>query len=402
MLRGILICPDIDLSERFQQLLAEMGLVNVTRVLDRYPNGLELLRNLRAHAPQVIFLSSESMTRAIEVVQEVERNTPGVQIVALGRKCDQQVLLDLMRAGIREYASLPFDRQGIKESLLRLEGVLEAKPPTIESTDSVFAFLPSKAGVGTSTIALNASVALARQPHSRTLLSDFDLNSGMMRFMLKLENTYGIADAAAHALVMDESLWPQMVTNVDKLDVLHAGRLNPDFRIEPTQLRHLMEFMRRNYQALCFDLSGNLEKYSLEIMHEAKKIFLVCTPEIPSLHLAREKYLYLKQLDLQDRICVLLNRCQKRPIITPQQIEDLLGLPIQMTFPNDYVGVHRALTLGKGVEAGTELGKQFTLLAQSMTEKPQAPVASKKRFLEYFSVVPPQSQYAVAETKKSA
>ena len=400
MLRGILICPDIDLSERFQQLLAEMGLVNVTRILDRYPNGLELLRYLRAHAPQVIFLSSESMTRAVEVVHEVERNTPGVQIVALGRKCDQQVLLDLMRAGIREYASLPFDRQGIKESLLRLEEVLEAKPPSIESTDNVFAFLPSKAGVGTSTIALNASVALARQPHSRTLLSDFDLNSGMMRFMLKLENTYGVADAAGHALEMDESLWPQMVTNVDKLDVLHAGRLNPDFRIEPTQLRHLMEFMRRNYQALCFDLSGNLEKYSLEIMHEAKRIFLVCTPEIPSLHLAREKYLYLKHLDLQDRICVLLNRCQKRPIISPQQIEDLLGLPIQMTLPNDYVGVHRALTLGKGVEAGSELGKQFSLLAQSMTEKPQTSVESKKRFLEYFSVVPPQ--YAVAETKKSA
>ena len=398
MLRGIIICPDIDLSERFQQLLAELGLVNVTRILDRYPNGLELLRYLRAHAPQVIFLSSESMNRAIETVREVERNTPGVQIVALGRKCDQQVLLDLMRAGIREYVSLPFDRQGIKESLLRLGQVLEAKPPSIESTDNVFAFLPSKAGVGTSTVALNTSVALARQPDTRVLLSDFDLNSGMMRFMLKLENTYGVADAAEHALAMDESLWPQMVTTIDRLDVLHAGKLNPDFRIEPTQIRHLIEFMRRNYQALCFDLSGNLEKYSLEIMHEAKKIFLVCTPEIPSLHLAREKYLSLKHLDLQDRICVVLNRCQKRPIITPQQIEELLGLPIQVTLPNDYVGVHRALTMGKGVDVASELGKQFTLLAQSMIERPREVVESKKRFIEYFSVTPPR--YAVAETKK--
>ncbi len=51
-------------------------------------------------------------------------------------------------------------------------------------------------------------------------------------------------------------------------------------------------------------MSGNLERYSLEIMHESKRIFLVCTPEIPSLHLAREKYLYLKQLDLGDRVGV--------------------------------------------------------------------------------------------------
>src|ERR1700737_3039997 len=132
---------------------------------------------------------------------------------------------------------------------------------------------------------------------------------------------------------MDEALWPQMVTSIDKLDVLHAGKLNPDFRIEPTQIRHLMEFMRRNYTALCFDMSGNLERYSLEIMHESKRIFLVCTPEIPSLHLAREKYLYLKQLDLSDRVNIVLNRCQKRPLITPQQIKQLRGLPAHMTSP---------------------------------------------------------------------
>src|SRR5437016_1532833 len=159
MLRGIIICPDSDLNERFQQLLAELGFINVTRNLDRYPNSLELLRYLRAHAPQVVFLSTESMNRMIEIVREVEKNTPGVQVVALGRRCDSQILLDLMRAGIREYASLPFDKQGIKEALLRIGEAVEAKPPSIECTDNVFAFLPSKAGVGTSTIALNASVA---------------------------------------------------------------------------------------------------------------------------------------------------------------------------------------------------------------------------------------------------
>ena len=85
---------------------------------------------------------------------------------------------------------------------------------------------------------------------------------------------------------------------------------------------------------MCFDLYGNLEKYSLEIMHESKKIFLVCTPEIPSLHLAREKYLYLKQLDLSDRVSILLNRCQKRPLLSSHQIEELLGLPVETRFDN--------------------------------------------------------------------
>lgn len=401
MLRGIIICPDVDLGERLDALLNEIGIVSITRTLDRYPNSLELLRFLRAHAPQVIFVSTESTTKAVEIAREVEKNTPGVQLIAISRFCDPQILLEVMRAGIREFASLPFDRGTLTEALLRTKEALDARPPEIEATDQVFAFLPSKAGVGTSTIALNAAIAMSRMPDNSVLLSDFDLNSGMVRFMLKLDNTYCVTDAAEHSLDMDESMWPSMVTTLDKLDVLHAGKLNPDFRIEPTQIRHLMEFMRRNYNSLCFDLSGNLERYSLEIMHESKRIFLVCTPEIPSLHLAREKYLYLKHLDLGDRVSVLLNRCQKRPLITPQQIEQLLGLPVSMTFPNDYQGVQRALTFGRWVEPNTDLGKQFTMLAQSILENKQVPggADSKKRFIEFFSVVPGKAP--IRETKKS-
>jgi pilus assembly protein CpaE len=387
MLRGMIICPDAELNQRLEALLNELGFVSVTRTLERYPSSLELLRFVRAHAPHVIFVSTESTAKAIEVAREVEKNTPGIQIVAISRFCDPQILLEVMRAGIREFVSLPFDRQAVLDTLRRISDAIEQKPPAILATNQVFTFLPSKAGVGTSTIALNTAVAMSRLANAAVLLSDFDLNSGMLRFMLKLENTYSVTDAAEHSLEMDENMWPTMVTSLEKLDVLHAGKLNPDFRIEPTQIRHLMEFMRRNYSALCFDLSGNLERYSLEIMHESKRIFLVCTPEIPSLHLAREKLVYLKQLDLADRVSVLLNRCQKRPLITPTQIEELVGAPVYMTFPNDYQGVQRALTAGRWVESNTELGKQFNTLVQSMFDtKGPAPVETKKRFIEFFSV----------------
>ncbi len=77
-------------------------------------------------------------------------------------------------------------------------------------------------------------------------------------------------------------------------------------------------------------------------------------------------------------------------MITPQQIEQLLGLPVHMTLPNDYHGVQRALTLGRWVDPSCELGKQFQLLAQSMVEapRPQSLPDQKKRFIEYFSLSP--------------
>src|SRR5689334_18353366 len=113
MLRGIIICPDVDLGERLDNVLSDIGVVSITRTLDRYPNSLEFLRFLRAHAPQVIFVSTESTSKAIELAREVEKNTPGVQLIAISRFCDPQILLEIMRAGIREFAALPFDRQAL-------------------------------------------------------------------------------------------------------------------------------------------------------------------------------------------------------------------------------------------------------------------------------------------------
>lgn len=390
MLRGLIISPDVDLAERLGRALNEVGLVGVVRVFDHYPNAVELTRAIRATAPEVAFIAVDSMPKVQELHKLIEADAPGIQLVAVSRETDPQILLEAMRSGIREFVSAPFPRQALHEALTRVAEHLRKKPANVTTTDQIYSFLPSKAGVGTSTLALNISVALSKMPDTGVILSDFDMNSGMMRFMLKLTNEYSVGDACEHSGNMDEALWPQLVTKLGSLDVLHAGKLNPNVRIEGAQIRHLIDFLRRNYRVLCFDLSGNLEKYSLEIMHESKKIFLVCTPEIPSLHLAREKFLFLKSLDLEDRVSVLVNRCQKRQVISNEQIEQILGLPVQMIFPNDYQGVHKAVTLGRWIDFNSDLGKHVHYFATNLLDgrKGGGSVSSpaKKKFLEYFSV----------------
>lgn len=387
MLKGAIICPDEDLSEKLEELLAGIGVVAVVRTIPRYPNTSELTRALRASGPQVLFLSIESLNKALEVAAAAEEQLPGLQIIAIGRTADPATLLEVMRSGVREFLSYPFQRQAVYEALARIKEVLERKPVLIDSTDLVFTFLPSKPGVGTTTIATNTAVAVSRLPEQRSLLIDCDMNSGMVRFLLQLENNYSLTDAAERAAHLDENIWPQLVTTVGHLDVLHSGKLNPGLRMEPSRIQNILEFARRSYKAIFLDLSGNLEKYSLEAMQESKRIFMVVTPEVPSLHLAREKIGYLRSIDLADRVAILLNRCQKRSIVSAAQVEELLGQPVVMTLANDYQGVHKAMTAGKSVDTNSDLGRQFAQLAQFMLEKKPAH-EQKKRLMEYFSILP--------------
>ena len=194
-------------------------------------------------------------------------------------------------------------------------------------------------------------------------------------------------DAVERSSAMDENLWPQLVTSIHRMDVLHAGRVNPSIRIEGAQVRNLIHFMRSNYDALCFDLSGNLERYSLDIMHESRRILLVCTPEIPSLHLAREKLQFLKTVDLATRVGVVLNRVPKKPVLGKAQVEEILGVPVIATLANDYHGVNRSTAAGALVDPNSELGQNYTQFAASLVDaRAPQPEASKKKFLQYFSV----------------
>ena len=393
MLRAVIVSPDTEMSSRLGEITSRTGNIGLVKAIDRYIVGFELERFLRANAPQVVFLSIERLTHAVEVLQGVEQYMPGCQVVACDRGCNPAVLLDLMHMGVREYLAFPFDLNSFMATVGRLSEILEKRPAQIDATDNVFSFLPSKAGAGTSTICLNAAVALSKHPDTHTLLMDLDLNSGLIGFMMKLENVYTIYEAAENSNKLDEHLWPQLVANSGKLDVLPAGRLDPQTRIDPLQMRQLIAFARRFYKAICIDLSGNMEKFSIEVMQESRKIFLVCTPEIPTLHLARQKFSLLASMDLQDRVAVLLNRSQKRAVITTSQIEQLLGVPVHMEFPNDYRGVHNALTAGSEVDGDSDLGRQFQSLSYGMMDRTQPGKLqqTKKRFLEYFSVANPRT-----------
>jgi pilus assembly protein CpaE len=379
MLRGAIICPDRELGDRLVAAILDSHQVGIVRRMEAYPNAIELGRFMRAAAPEVIFLSIESRQTALEAAKQIEALVGGTQIVAVNRTCDPPMLLETMQAGIREFLSPPFEPAPLNETLKRIAELIKQNPPTIESTDSLFAFLPAKAGSGATTIAVNTSLALSKITEKGVLLADLDLNSGLVGFMLLLTNSqFSIVDAAENALDLDENLWPKIVSSKDNLDILPAGKLSPGFRIEAAQIRNILAYARRHYSAICVDLSGMMEKYSIEILHEAKSVYLVTTAELPSLHLAREKLAFLRSQDLGERVSILLNRSQKKGQISLEEMEKLFGMPVFMTFPNDYAGVHKALTEGKQVETKSPLGSRFHELAVAMAGKKASPTAPKR------------------------
>ena len=213
-------------------------------------------------------------------------------------------------------------------------------PTPVVRLGDIYAFFPAKPGVGSSTISVSTSCALADELHVRTLLLDCDLMAGITKFLLKLGTSSSIVNALEHAETLDEDLWSQMVGHWDGLEVLHAGELAPPANLTSASLEVVLGFARGLYDTICADLASSLDPFTVQIMHEARRIFMVTTPELVPLYLAADRLKHLKDLGLADKVSLLLNR--KNPShrgLSDTEASQLVGLPIAHRFSNDYPGV---------------------------------------------------------------
>lgn len=336
MLRTIIVSPDAHLCEKLQSALERFESdVTVCRVLPGYPDRESLARIVRAHAPGAAFLGFEDPEAAAVTARMLVEQARGSQIVALHGASDPDLLRHSMRAGIRDFLSPPFEDDVISRSLALVMQNLERCPVEHGETEQVLAFLPCKAGAGATTLALSISRALAHRENHRVLLGDLDLSSGALRFLLHLTKPKSALEAVANRAMLDDRTWPEYVTQFGNLDVLHPGPVNPAARVDPDHLVELTHYIRRNYESVCFDMSGNLEQYSLAVMREASHVVMVCTPDIPSIHLAKEKLALLAGQGLGEKIHVVMNRMKRAEDITERQAEKILDAKVWASFSED-------------------------------------------------------------------
>ncbi|MCS7023530.1 MAG: hypothetical protein NZV14_01930 [Bryobacteraceae bacterium] len=400
MLRALVISSSFELRQQLEQRLEESGQLVVLRSFDHYPSLQEVQRFCRAHAPQVILLDVESNEAALSLAANLVRDLPATQLVALARSCDPALLMRLMNAGVREFLPFPFPPNLYLECIARLRKTIRELPLETSSTDLLFAFFPAKAGSGASTLAVNVAATVARICEGRVLLADFDFDSGIIGFLLKLNHAFSIIDALDRASELDDTIWSELVSRTETMDVLTSGAFRRGYKPDPAAARRLLDFARHRYAVILADLAGSLEETSLEILQEARRILLIVQPELASVYLAKEKLRFLGSVELEDRVSVVLNRWYREACLSIPDVESVLGLPVQFTISEDRAQVYRALLNGQAIEAGSELGREIARLGLALAEtKPaKSELTPKRRMVEYFSLLP--ARYSLFPTTK--
>ena len=386
MLRTALICPDDELNQELAVVVPKVSDLGIVRELMAYPSPEELLRLIRVRKVDLLLLCVDDIAHSEMLAKCIDDLVPGFPIITVSSRDGVEVLHKLMHLGIREHLTSPIQASTLAEAVEAVKQRLKTHPVSAPTRGDLYTFLPAKPGVGTSTIAVSTSCALAEDLGVKTLLLDGDLAAGTIQFLLKLGPTASVVDALAHAEDLDEDLWSQMVGKWDKLEVLHAGELDTPPGMAVPGLERVLSMARVQYEVICADLGSHFDPLSMALLRDSRRIFLVTTPEVAPLHLARVRMRRLAELGLADRVSLLLNR-KVRSVVSDSDVEKTVGIPVSHSFSNDYPGVQKAILRASPVSQGSELGESILNLAHSLVpHREPIETSHRRKFLKFFHI----------------
>ncbi len=389
-MRVLTVVPDDGLRQELESQVNQIPFLDLGHSFQALPDLDSLLRSIRIHKPDALIVSVQRLPEIQPLLTALSDTLPWLPIVGIASAVDEKTAHELMRLGVREYLVTPVTRDRLAEIAVFLQGQLSKHPVPAIRTADLYSFLPAKAGVGTTTIALSVSHELAEELSVSTLLMDCDLAAGIIDFYMKLGNASSIIDAIHHADSMDADLWRQMVARSGKLDVLPAGGHVAMPTVDPASVQKLLAVARAQYDVICADLPSELSDFSIELMRESQRVFLVTTPEVASVHLAKQRLGSLADLGLTDRVNVVVNRRDHVPThLELDAITEAVGMPVVYCIGNDYETCSQSVLEGASIPSSSEIGKDMMHLAETLrTAGPHnaPPRGVGRKFLEFFHI----------------
>jgi pilus assembly protein CpaE len=369
-----------ELWEPLQEALRGLAVrvVMEQRDLRNWPSLIERLEFLR---PEVVLLDITGLPLPLEeAVRGVRAALPDCMLVALDTTAQPETILAAMRVGANEFLYPPLGNN-LRKAVERRAEIRPAPRENSRPPGKVFGFLSAKGGCGATTIACHLAAELGRVSALRaehTLLADLDLQSGIVGFLMKVKSPYSILDALQNLHRLDMSYWNALISaEWPGLEIIAApsGYLPKD-PVPGESLGKVVTFSRAHYAWTVVDLGCTLNLATITVLDEIDEIFLVTTLEVPSLHQAKQAVQTLINAGFGNRLRVILNRTPQRPDVTAEELERILGMPIDTMLPNDYFALYDAFCKGKLLAPTNHLSRQLSSLAMRLAG---APVEKGKR-----------------------
>ena len=334
-------------------------------------------RQLVDAEPELIVIDIGESAAGLQTLQVIHTALPNARLLVTSSVSDPQLIIELMRAGVREFLPHPLTGDAILQAFNRY---IAEKVRTHRHTQTrskrgkLYCMMSAKHGSGATTVAVNVAGIIASRSGQRTALIDLDRPLGDAAAYLNVKPNFTVTDALAAGPRLDSTLLESYMQASNGFQILPGFREHTaDASLSSEKLSHLLEVAQTTFDHTIIDLPTNLDEEQVKVItrHAAANL-VVLTPELPAIWRTERLLTYLTGLHAAEKVRIVLNRSTRSDEITDADIERLLRMPLYCKLPNEYGACIKAINSGILLEAANTkyLGKAIASLAADVAGLP--------------------------------
>jgi pilus assembly protein CpaE len=328
-------------------------------------------------------------------IERLRAAHPAVAIFAVAAVADPELILQAMRAGANEF--FPWNNatgashateESFQGAVRRTAARRDAANAGARQPCVTHVFLGAKGGSGTTTVAVNCAVELARLTKRPTAILDLKPCLGEVALFLGVRPRYTVLDAVENLHRLDRDFLRELMSrHKSGLDILAGSeQFDRPNSNDAGAIEELLRVLGKIYDFIVIDAGNMINSCAIAALYAADTVFLVANPDVPSIRNAQRLVDRVRQLGAgSERVKVLLNRTSDQHLIAPKQIETALGYGIHHSFASDYRTVSTALNSGVPLTLTnhSEISAQFGSFTRQLLGQAEAePVPERRaRFL---------------------
>jgi len=280
-----------------------------------------------ASTPNLIIL--ESLATGAEIFAQLgelaEVCDPSTKVVIVGHVNDIILYRELIRQGVSEYIVRPQSPLQIIKTIADL--YVDPAAPPIGRT---IAFVGSRGGVGSSSIAHNIGWCTSEEYQSDTVILDLDLPFGTASLDFDQEASAGLVEALTAPERLDDVLLDRLLQkHTEHLSLFTApSLLDREFDIDDQAFETVLDTVRGSAPTVIVDVPHVWTSWSKRILTTADEIVVTATPDLASFRNTKQLVDILSSARPNDSPPTLvLNQVDaKLSAVQPDQFEEHVGI----------------------------------------------------------------------------
>lgn len=367
----VILSDEFSTSEVIKLFAGEFDNLEVCQE-NGYSEAYKKIANYQGKSILLADLSSYKQQK-LELILKVTKECKSCKVLALSDNPSVDLIIEIMRAGAKEFVPIPIIKSEFFESVNKLLSEFNETKKT--NNCKIISVFSNKGGIGKTSLATNLALELSKITKENIALIDLNFQMGDITTFLDLKPSFNISYMLENLDKINETFLLSTLERYKKTS-LYVLADPPYFKqadnIQPRQITKLFNTLKETFSYIIVDAEASFEGKNIAALDNSDLVLLVSVANLPALRNTQRCLELFEKLGYdKEKVKIIINRYMENDEIKEADIEKVLSKKIYWKIPNNYFAIMTAINKGipvSEINDSTNIARSYKDLAQYISD----------------------------------